>query len=65
MLRESLHLYSKYLAQEAKVESAASWVSISKAENSKLKKELITTIGEANHAKEQVKTLSDDLRGEQ
>ena len=33
-------------------------------ENSKLKKELITAMGEANHAKEQVKTLSDDFKAE-
>ena len=64
MLGESLHLSSKYLAQEAKVEYATSRVAVLEAENSKLKKELITTMGGANHAKEQVKTLSDDLRAE-
>ena len=40
-------------------------MAVLEAENSKLKKELITTIGEANYAKEQVKTLSDNLRAEQ
>ena len=65
MLGESPHLSSEYLTQEAKVKSVASRVAVLEAENSKLKKELITTIGEANHAKEQVKTLSDDLRAEQ
>ena len=64
MLGESLHLSSEYLAQEAKVESATSRVAVLEPKNSKLKKELITTIGEPNQAKEQVKTLSDDLRAE-
>ena len=35
------------------------------AENSKLKKDLITAMGEANLTKEKAKTLSDDLRAEQ
>ena len=64
VLGESLHLSSEYLAQEAKVESATSRVAVLEPKNSKLKKELITTIGEPNQAKEQVKTLSDDLRAE-
>ena len=41
-----------------------SWVAALEAENSKLKKDLITVIGEANLAKEKAKTLSDDLRTE-
>ena len=36
----------------------------SEAENSKLKKDLITAMNEANLAKEKVKTLGDDLRSE-
>ena len=36
----------------------------SEAENSKLKKDLITAMNEANLDKEKVKTLSDDLRSE-
>ena len=64
MLGESLHLSSEYLAQEAKVESAMSRVAVLEAENSKLKKELITAMGGANHTKEHAKTLSDDLRAE-
>ena len=35
------------------------------AENSKLKKDLIVTMDEANTIKEKAKTLSDDLRAEQ
>ena len=54
MLGESLHLSSEYLAQEAKVESVASRVAILEAKNSKLKKELITAMDEANHAKERL-----------
>ena len=34
------------------------------AENSKLKKDLIVTMDEANTIKEKAKTLSDDLRAE-
>ena len=41
-----------------------SWVAALEAENSKLKKDLITVIGEANLAKEKAKTLSDDLKTE-
>ena len=65
MLGESLHLTSEYLAQEAKVESALSHVTTLEAENSKLKKELIAAMNEANLAKEKVKTLTDELRTEQ
>ena len=64
MLGESLHLTSEYLAQEAKVESAWSHVITFKAENSKLKKELIAATNEANLAKEKVKTLTNELRTE-
>ena len=64
MLGESHHLTSKYLTQEAKVKSVVSRVAALGAENSKLKKDLITTMNEANIAKEKAKTLSDDLRVE-
>ena len=64
MLGESLHLTSEYLAQEAKVESAWSHVTTFEAENSKLKKELIAAMNEANLAKEKVKTLTNELRTE-
>ena len=59
MLRESLHLTS-----EAKVKSARSHVTTLEAENSKLKKELIVAMSEANLAKEKLKTLTDELRAE-
>ena len=64
MLGESLHFSSKYLAQEAKVEFAVSRVAALEAENSKLKKDLIIAMDEANLAKEKANTLSDDLRAE-
>ena len=62
MLEESLHLSSKYLAQEAKVKSTVSRVVTLEVENSKLKKDLITTMDETNLSKEKAKTLSDDLK---
>ena len=64
MLGESLHLTSEYLTQEAKVEFVVSRVVALEVENSKLKKDLITAMNEANLDKEKVKTLSDDLRSE-
>ena len=64
MLGESLHPTSEYLAQEAKVESTLSLVTTLEAKNSKLKKELIAAINEANLAKEKIKTLTKELRTE-
>ena len=64
MLGESHHLTSEYLASEAKVESTQSHVTTLEAENSKLKKELIVAMSEANLAKEKLKTLTDELRAE-
>ena len=64
MLGESHHLTSEYLASEANVESTQSHVTTLEAENSKLKKELIVAMSEANLAKEKLKTLTDELRAE-
>ena len=64
MLGESLHLTSEYLASEAKVEFARSHVTTLEAENSKLKKELIVAMNDANLAKEKLKTLTEELRVE-
>ena len=64
MLGESLHITSEYLTQEAKVTSAMSKVEALEAENSKLKKDLIVAMDEANTIKEKAKTLGDDLRAE-
>ena len=65
MLGESLHITSKFLASEAKVESARSHTSSLEAEKSKLKKELIAAMDDANQAKEKLRTLIDKLRVEQ
>ena len=64
MLGESLHITSEYLTQEAKVTSAMSKVEALEAENSKLKKDLIVAMDEANTIKEKAKTLGDDLKAE-
>ena len=61
---ESFHLTSKYLASKAKVESARSHASSLEAENSKLKKELIVAMNNANLAKEKLRTLTNELRVE-
>ena len=64
MLGESLHLTLEYLASEAKVKSARSYVTTLEAENSKLKKELIVAMNKANLVKEKLKTLTEELRVE-
>ena len=64
MLGESLHITSEYLASEAKVESTRSHASSLEAENSKLRKELIATMDDANQAREKLRTLTDELRVE-
>ena len=64
MLGKSLHITSKYLASEAKVESARSHASSLEVENLKLKKELIAAMNDANLAKEKLRTLTDELRAE-
>ena len=61
VLGESLHIISEYLASEAKVESARSHASSVEAENSKLRKELIAAMNDANQAKEKLRTLMDEL----
>ena len=58
-MRESLHL-----TLEAKVKSARSHVTTLEAENSKLKKELIVTMNNANLVKEKLKTLTKEFRVE-
>ena len=64
MLGESLHITSEYLSQEAKVAFVVSKVEALEAENSKLKKDLIAILDEANTVKEKAKVLSNDLRVE-
>ena len=61
---ESIHITSKYLSQEAKSASVRFRVEALEAENSKLRKDLISTMDEANTVKENVKVLGDELRVE-
>ena len=60
---ESLHHF-RVPCQEAKITSAMSRVEALEAENSKLKRDLITAMDEANAAKEKAKSLGDNLRAE-
>ena len=64
VLGESHYITLEYLASEAKVESARSHASSLEAENSKLRKELIAAMDDANQAKEKLRTLTDELRVE-
>ena len=64
MLGESLHITSEYLASEAKVASTRSHASFMEAENSKLRKELIAAMDDANQAKEKLRILTEELRVE-
>ena len=64
MFRESLHVTSEYLTQEAKVTSIVSRVEALEAENLKLKKDLIIAMDEANTLKEKIEVMGDDLRAE-
>ena len=64
MLKESLHLASECLTQEAKVASLASQMEALEKENSTLKKNLIDSMDEAAALKENVKALNANLRVE-
>ena len=62
MLGESLHIILEYFTQETKVASAVSKVEALEAKNSKLKKDLIAAMDEANTMKGKIKVMEDDLR---
>ena len=62
VLGEILHITLKYLKQETKVPFAVSRVEALEAENSKLKKNLIATMDEANTIKGKIKVMGDNLR---
>ena len=64
VLGESLHITLEYLASEAKVEFTWSHASSVEAENSKLRKELIAAMNDANQAKEKLRTLTEELKVE-
>ena len=61
---ESIHITLKYLSHEAKAAPVRSKVEALEAENSKLRKDLISAMDEANTVKEKVKVLGDNLRVE-
>ena len=62
MLREAIHISSKYLSQEKKAVVAGSKVEALEGEATKLKRDLITVMDEANTAKEKNKTLANELK---
>ena len=62
MLRETIHIMSKYLTHEVKAALVGSKVEALEAENAKLRRELISAMDEANIAKEKAKALVNDLR---
>ena len=62
VLGESFHITSEYLTQEKKITSSMSRLEALEVENSKLKKDLITAMDEANSVKKKVTSLGDDLR---
>ena len=64
MLQETIHITSEYLSQEAKATLVQSKVQALEAENSKLRKDLISAMDEANTAKERAKVLANDLSAE-
>ena len=64
MLQETIHITSEYLSQEAKATLVQSKVQALEVENSKLRKDLISAMDEANIAKERAKVLANELRVE-
>ena len=65
MLGESLHITLEYLTYEAKIALAVSKVEALEAENSKLKKDLIFVMDEANTIKRRPRFwgTTSELRG--
>ncbi|KAL0015669.1 hypothetical protein SO802_002738 [Lithocarpus litseifolius] len=62
VLGEMIHITSEYLSHEVKAMAAGSKVEALEAENSKLRRDLISAMDEANSAKEKAKTPTDDLK---
>ena len=61
---ETIHITLEYLSQEARVSSTEAKAKGLEVELSKLRKDLIVAMDEANTTKEKAKVLSDDLRVE-
>lgn len=59
---ETIHINSKYLSQEAKAISVRSKLQGLVAKKSKMGKDLILVMDEANTAKEKARVLSNDSR---
>ena len=64
MLGETIDITLEYLGREAKATLVGSKVEALEAENSKLRKELISAMDETNTTKEKAKVLADNLRAE-
>ena len=64
VIGETIHITLEYLSQEARVSSTEAKAKGLEVELSKLRKDLIVAMDEANTTKEKAKVLSDDLRVE-
>ena len=64
VLGETIHITSEYLSKETKATSAGSKVQVLKAENLKLRKDLISAMDKVNTSKEKAKVLFNDLKAE-
>nr|POF23293.1 hypothetical protein CFP56_45115 [Quercus suber] len=64
VLGETIHFTFRYLSHEAKAGEAGSKVETLEAENTKLRRDLISTMDKANSTKEKAKALADDLKVE-
>ena len=62
VLGKTIHITSEYLSQEARASSMKTKAKGLEVELSKLRKDLIAAMDEANTAKEKAKGLFDDLR---
>ena len=61
---ETIHITLEYLSQEARVSSTEAKAKGLEVELSKMRKDLIAAMDEANTAQEKAKVLSEDLRVE-
>ena len=64
VLGETIHITSEYLSKETKATSAGSKVQVLKAENLKLRKDLVSAMDKVNTSKEKAKVLFNDLKAE-
>ena len=64
VMGETIHITLEYLSQEARVSSTEAKAKGLEVELSKMRKDLIAAMDEANTAQEKAKVLSEDLRVE-